>query len=190
MMQRSRTLVIAIPFLIILAGLVLYQQGYKRIKTEIDAIRDEKELKSELLNKYNSLISERPVLEKKLAMLKEERQAGSTKLIEASSPSIASATLQKEVKEIILGSGGTIKSERAKKTEDFGMFKMITISIDAEMPDPGVLSSILYYIETRTPYFVVKELDMRVPRVTRRRKGRNPGKMTVKFDVSALSTGK
>jgi hypothetical protein len=189
--MRSRTLAIAMPFLIILSGLVLYQQGYKRIKTEIDAIRDEKELKSELLNKYSSLISERPLLEKKLALLKEKRQADSTKLIEASSPSIASATLQKEVKEIILGSGGTIKSERAKKTEEFGGFKMITISIDAEMPDPGVLSSILYYIETRTPYFVVKELDMRVPRVTgRRRKGRNPGKMTVKFDVSALSTGK
>jgi hypothetical protein len=189
-MQRSRTLAIAIPFLIILAGLVLYQQGYKRIKTEIDTIRDEKEQKSELLNKYNSLISERPLLENKLALLKEERQADSTKLIEASSLSIASASLQKEVKEIILGSGGKIKSERVKKTEDYGEFKMITVSIDAEMPDPGVLSSILYYIETRTPYFVVKELDMRVPRITRRRRSRRPRNMTVKFEVSALTTGK
>ncbi len=190
MMQKSRTLIIAIPVLIILMGLVIYQYGYVRIRIELEAINEEKDLKLELLNKYVALINERPFLEKKLALLREEKQTGSLKLIRASSLSVATATLQKEVKEIILGSGGTISSERVRKAEDFEPFKVITISIDAVLPDSGVLGDILYSIETRTPYLVVSELDARVRnyRVIARRK--TPGNLTVKFDVSALTTGK
>ncbi len=48
------------------------------------------------------------------------------------------------------------------KPEDLGGFKLITISIDSVLPDTRVLSEVLYAIETRTPYFVVKEVDVRV----------------------------
>ena len=124
-------------------------------------------------------------------MLREERQADNAKLIEASSLSIASATLQKVVKEIILGSGGTIKSQRINKMEDFGPFKVITVSIDTEIPDAGVLGDILYSIETSTPYIVVKELDVRVRKArVRRGKQTEQDKLTIKLDLSALSAGK
>jgi hypothetical protein len=162
MIQKSRTLIIAIPVMVILVSLVIYQYGYIRISTGLAEISEERDLKLDLLNKYNSLISEKPRIEKELALLREERQADNAKLIEASSLSIASATLQKIVKEIILGSGGTIKSQRVNKMEDYGPFKVITVSIDTEMPDAGVLGDILYSIETSTPYIMVKGLDVRV----------------------------
>ena len=191
MIQKSRNLIIAIPVMVILIGLVVYQYGYMRISTGLAEISEERDLKLDLLNKYTSLISERPRIEKELALLREERQADNAKLIDASSLSIASATLQKVVKEIILGSGGTIKSQRINKMEDFGSFKVITVSIDTEIPDAGVLGDILYSIETSTPYIVVKELDVRVRKARRRRgKQRGQDKLTIKLDLSALSAGK
>ena len=191
MIQKSRNLIIVIPVMVILIGLVVYQYGYMRISTGLAEISEERDLKLDLLNKYTSLISERPRIEKELALLREERQADNAKLIDASSLSIASATLQKVVKEIILGSGGTIKSQRINKMEDLGSFKVITVSIDTEIPDAGVLGDILYSIETSTPYIVVKELDVRV-RKARARRGKKAGqdKLTIKLDLSALSAGK
>ena len=190
MIQKSRTLIIAIPVMVILFGMVIYQYGYMRISTGLAEISEERALKLDLLNKYTFLISERPQIEKDLALLREERQAVNAKLIEASSLSVASATLQKLVKEIILGSGGTIKSQRINKMEDLGSFKVITVSIDTEVPDAGVLGDILYSIETSTPYIVVKELDVRV-RKARRRRGKRKGqdKLTIKLELSALSAG-
>lgn len=191
MIQKSRTLIIAIPVMVILISLVIYQYGYMRISTGLAEISEERDLKLDLLNKYTSLISERPQIEKELALLREERQADNAKLIEASSLSIASATLQKVVKEIILGSGGTIKSQRINKMEDLGPFKVITVSIDTEIPDAGVLGDILYSIETSTPYIVVKELDVRVRKARARRgKQTEQDKLTIKLDLSALSAGK
>ena len=191
MIQKSRNLIIAIPVMVILISLVIYQYGYMRISTGLAEISEERDLKLDLLNKYTSLISERPQIEKELASMREERQADNAKLIEASSLSIASATLQKVVKEIILGSGGTIKSQRINKMEDFGPFKVITVSIDTEIPDAGVLGDILYSIETSTPYIVVKELDVRVRKARRRRgKQTEQDKLTIKLDLSALSAGK
>jgi hypothetical protein len=191
MIQKSRTLIIAIPVMVILVSLVIYQYGYIRISTGLAEISEERDLKLDLLNKYNSLISEKPRIEKELALLREERQADNAKLIEASSLSIASATLQKIVKEIILGSGATIKSQRVNKMEDYGPFKVITVSIDTEMPDAGVLGDILYSIETSTPYIVVKGLDVRVRKARAvRGKKRGQDKLTIKLDLSALSAGK
>lgn len=189
-MPKSRTLVLAIPVMIILMALVGYKYGYMKIKANLTEIHDERDLKMDLLRRYTSLIDEKPQIEKELAVLREQRQANNVKLFEAPSLSIASANLQKTVKEIIQGSGATIKSQRIDKMEDFGPFKLITVSIDSEMPDAGVLGDILYSIETSTPYLVVKELDVRV-RKTRVRRGKKIGQdiLTVKLDVSALTPG-
>ncbi|MDH5769161.1 MAG: type II secretion system protein M, partial [Nitrospirota bacterium] len=70
------------------------------------------------------------------------------------------------------------------KLEDLGKFKVINISIDAVIPDPGALSEVLYSIETRTPYLIVKELDIRI------RNYRDPRELMLKLDVSALYGGK
>jgi hypothetical protein len=183
-LKRNRVIILGIPLILILLGLVLYEYGYRRIQSEFLAIKEEQALKMKTLEKYVALISEKPDLEKELNRLKETRKAEDSKLIEGQTLSLAAATLQDMVKGIIVGRGGTISSERVGKPEEHGKFKVISVSIDAVLPDARALSDILYSIETRTPYLVVKELDTRV------RDYRNPKELMVKLDVSALTTAK
>ena len=183
-MKKSKTLIVSIPFAIILMGLLTYQYGYLRIQSELATIREEQAIKTKTLEKYINLISEKPVLEKKLAALKEARKADDSKLIEEQTPSLAAAQLQEIVKSSITGRGGTISSERVGKPEDFEKFKVISVSVDAVIPDSRVLSEILYSIETRTPYLVIKELDTRVKNY------RDPRELMVKLDATALTSGK
>jgi len=88
------------------------------------------------------------------------------------------------VKGIVVGRGGTISSERVGKPEDLGNFRIVNVSIDTLIPDTRALADILYSIETRTPYLIVKELDARV------RNYQTPKELTVKLDVSAMATVK
>ncbi|MFN3480265.1 MAG: type II secretion system protein GspM [Thermodesulfovibrionales bacterium] len=183
-MKRNRIIFVGIPLILILLCLVLYEYGYLRVQSEITSIKEEQAVKMKTLEKYNALIYERPQLERELNRLKETRKAEDSKLIEGQTLSLAAATLQDMVKGIIVGRGGTISSERVGKPEDRGKFKVISVSIDAVLPDARALGDILYSIETRTPYLVVKELDTRV------RDYRNPKELMVKLDVSALTTAK
>jgi len=51
------------------------------------------------------------------------------------------------------------------------------------LPATTALSDILYAIETRTPYLIVKELDTRV----RNPFAKGPKDLMVKMDISALT---
>ena len=168
----------------ILLGLLIYQYGYLRIQSSIASIKDEQAIKTKTLEKYIALISEKPQLEKKLTSLKEMRKAEDSKLITGQTPSLSAAQLQDIVKGIITGRGGIISSERIGKPEDLGKFKVISVTVDATIPDSRALSDILYSIETRTPYLIVKELDARVLNY------RDPRELLVKLDISAITAGR
>jgi hypothetical protein len=182
--KRNRILVVALPLMVILLGLIAYDYGYLKIRAELSSMQEMEALKTKTLAKYVTLITEKPQLEKKLADLKEKRKVDDSKLIEGQTLSLSAATLQENVKTIISGRGGTISSERVDKPDDLGGFKVITISIDSVLPDARALSDILYAIETRTPYFIIKEVDTRV------RNFREPRELMVKLRVSALTIGK
>ena len=183
-MKRNTTLLITIPLMVILIVIALYQYVYVKIQTDVATIKDEQAMKTEVLERYITLISEKASLEKTLAALKETRNAEVSKLVEGQTLSLAAATLQDMVKEVITSRGGTISSERVGKPEDYGKLKIITVSIDSVLPDSRTLSDILYSIETRTPYLTVKELDVRV------RNFRNPKELKVKLSVSALTSSR
>lgn len=183
-MKKSKTLILGIPLILLMIGFSIYRYGYVRVKSDLSSIREDEAVKAKLLDKYLLLIAEKPQLEKKVAALKEERQADNSKLIEGQTPSIAAAMLQETIKEIISGRGGTVASERVGKPEDLGKFKVISISIDAVLPDARALSDILFSIETRTPYLVVKDIDTRI------RNLRDPKELTIKLDVMGLTAGK
>jgi len=183
-MKRSKTLIITIPLMVTLLGLVMYQFVYLRTQAHVALIKEGQSIKTKTLGKYITLISEKPQLEKKLVSLKESRKADDSKLIEGQTPSLAAATLQDIVKNTVTGSGGTISSERVVKPEDLGKFKVISVSIDTVLPDSRALSDILYSLETRTPYLIVKELDIRI------RDYRNPRELMVKLDISAITAGR
>ncbi len=172
------------PLMLALAVYAAYHYGYSRIKTDLNAIKEEQEVRMRVLDKSIALISEKPDLEKQIAKLKGERQADKSKLVEGQTLSLSAASLQETIKGIVVGRGGSISSERVGKPEDHGKFKVITVSIDATLPDTRALGDIIFSIESRTPYLVVKELDARV------RNFREPKDLLIKLDVSALTEGK
>jgi hypothetical protein len=211
-MKNSKILFIALPFLALLTGLVIYQYGYLRIQENLSAITEEQAAKTETLQKYMSIIAEGPALQKKLLALKEQRKSEGAKLIQGDTFSLAAASLQEIVKGIISSRNGVISSERVgkeeelsttpagqpkeetkgpkgaapkkEKAEDKKRFKIINVSFDFTVPDTGALRDIIYFIETKTPYLVIKELDGRV------RNFQQPRDLMVRLDVSALYGGK
>ncbi len=182
-MKRNKTLFFAVPLMLVLFFVIVYKYGYLDIRDETASVKEEQDIKLELLQKYLVLIAEKPLIEKQIMLLKAERKSDDSKLIEGQTPSLAAATLQEIIKGIIVEKGGTISSERVGKPEDLGKFKVLTVSIDAALPDIAALSEILYSIETRTPNLIVKELDTRVRNI------RSPKDLMVKMDISALTGG-
>lgn len=181
-MNRSRTLIVGIPLILILLGTVVYRYGYLSVRTEIASIKEEQSMDEKTLRKYVALIAEKPQLEQELARLTEMRKADDAKLVQGQTLSLARATLQDAVKGIVSSNAGTISSERVGKTEDLDKFRIITTTVDAVLPNVRLLGQILYSMETQTPYLVVKELDVRV------RNFRNPGELMIRMDVSALTS--
>ena len=214
MKRNKRLLIIAVPVAVILFVLVVYEYIYVGVKSDIASIREQQDAKMATLTKYINLIAEKPELEKQLAALKEQAKAQDVKLITGEPISLASANLQGLVKGVVSGRGGTISSERIVKPEDFekppaaptgaaataakvpaakktdkpvaaGLkLQVLGVSIDSVLPDTSALSDILYSLETRTPYIVVKELDVRV------RNFREPRDLMVRIDATGLYEGK
>ena len=183
MKRKSKILVISVPLMVILFGAVLYQYGYLRVRSELAAREDAADVKLKTLKKYMTLIADKPRLEKKLAAQRETRKAENSKMIEGQTPSAAAAALQGAVKEMITSRGGIISSERVEKPEEAGKFKIITVTIDAVLPDTRALNDTLYAIETQTPHLVVRDLDSRI------RNFKEPRDLTVKLKVSGLTGG-
>jgi hypothetical protein len=75
-------------------------------------------------------------------------------------------------------------AKTAPKQPEGGRLKIITVSMDASLPDTGALSDVLYSLETRTPYLVLRELDIRV------RNFKEPRELMVRMDVSGIYGGK
>ncbi|MBI5074878.1 MAG: hypothetical protein HZB62_06890 [Nitrospirae bacterium] len=183
-MKRNKTLFFAVPLMLILVFMVAYKYGYQGIRTDKASVKEEQEIKLKLMQKYMALIAEKPMIEKQISLLKTESKSDASKLIEGQTPSLAAATLQEIVTGIVVEKGGAISSQRVGRPEDLGKYKVITVSLDAVMPDTHVLSEILYSIETRTPYLVVKELETRVKNPI------SPKDLLVKIDISALTGAK
>ncbi len=213
MKRNKRLLIIAVPVAVILFVFVVYQYIYVGVMSDIASIREQQDAKMATLTKYINLISEKPELEKQLAALKEQSKAQDVKLISGEPISLASANLQGLVKGVVSGRSGTISSERIVKPEDLEKppaaqagaatpaakapavkkadkpvaslkLQVLGVSIDSVLPDTSALSDILYSLETRTPYIVVKELDVRV------RNFREPRDLMVRIDANGLYEGK
>ena len=184
MRHKSKILVIALPFTLILLGLVIYEYGFLRIRDERASIEEIKTFKTKSLEKYMAMVARKPQLEKKLIWLKETREADSRKIIDGQTIALAAASLQNTVKGIITASGGTIYSERVEKPVDYNNFKMVSITIDMSMPDTRALDDTLYAIETQTPFLVIKEFDARVKNY------RDPKELLVKLKVSAITAAR
>ena len=184
MKQKSKILVIALPFTLILLGLVIYEYGFSRIREEKASIEEMKTFKTKSLKKHMAMVAQKPQLEKKLVRLKEIREADNRKIVDGQTIALAAASLQNVVKGIITARGGTIYSERVEKPGDYTNFKMISITIDMSMPDTRALGDTLYDLETQTPFLIMKEFDTRVKNY------RDPKELQVKLRLSAITAAR
>ena len=184
MKRKSNILLMAIPLMILLLGAVIYQYGYQRVRSELSETEDAAAVKAGALQKYMTVIADKPRIEAKLAALKEVRKAENSKIFEGQPPSLAAAALQNTVGILITSRGGTLSSERVEKPEEAGKFKIITVTVDAVLPDSRALGDTLHAIETQTPSLVVRELDARI------RNLREPRDLMVKLKVSGLTGGR
>jgi hypothetical protein len=182
--NKSRMLFIAIPIMLILFGIVIYEYGYLSVQSELNDLENAMSAKAKTLGKYKIMIEQKPLLEEKMMILREARKTEISKTIEGQTPSIAAASLQDMVKGMITARGGFISSERAEKPEEAGKFKTITVTIEAVLPETRALAETLYAIETQSPNLVVRELDARI------RAFKDPRDLTVKLKVSALTEGR
>ncbi|HMK61841.1 MAG TPA: GspMb/PilO family protein [Dissulfurispiraceae bacterium] len=212
MKKNNRLRLIGIPLAIILFLLVFYKYVYVGAMTEIASLREQQDAKMATLKKYVNLIAQKPELEKQLAALREQSKAQDEKLISGEPASLASANLQGLVKDAVTGKSGTITSERVGKAEELekittsgqtsasatakpasdkktakstgARLQVLSVSIDSTIPDTAALSDILYSLETRIPYIVMKELDVRV------RNFRDPRELMVRLDAMGLYEGR
>ncbi len=183
-MANRKSLALALPVLIALSAFALYQYGYLAVKQDIAAVRETEKAKIATYEKYAAFVAKKPELDARLTRLREARKAAEPKLLSGETLSLAAAALQTTVKGIITARGGTISSERVEKPEDLGKFKVVTVSVDAVMPDARALSDALYAMETQTPSLVVKELDARVRNFTQ------PRDLMLRLKVAGLTGGK
>jgi hypothetical protein len=184
MRRNSKILAIALPLMVLLAGATLYQYGYLSVREDLADRQSLLATKTTTLAKQLALIADKPRIEERLALLKEARKAEDLKMVEGQTPSVAAAALQGAVKGMVTSRGGSITSERVEKPEDSGKFKMITVTVDALLPDTRALGDALYAIEAQTPYLVTREIDVRI------RNFKEPRELMVKLKVSGLTGGR
>lgn len=183
-MKNSKMLIIMIPVAVILLGLVTYQYGYLKIRTEIAALKEEQDMKTKILEKYINLISQIPQLEKDITAQRQLREFYNTELLTGETSSIAAAALQDFVKGIITSKGGKITSGLIVPPAELGKFTVLNVSINAAMPDVGTLSDAIYSIETHAPSLIINDMDVRI------KDHKNPRELMIKLDVSALMVKK
>lgn len=183
-MKDYKRLAVMITLMSMLAGIVMLRYGYLGTQRDLSSIKEEEEMKAEMLAKYVTLIAEIPDLERKLASLKETRDSYGREMIEGETYSIASASLQETVKGIITGAGGKVSGERMKETSDAGRFKAINVSLEGSVPDVKALGEAVYAVETHTPSLFVREIDIRI------RDYKEPRELSVILNVSALTSVK
>ena len=181
MWGRNRLLLLLVPCLAILLGFALYDYVYVPVRNERQNLSELKESKQKTLEKVINAIGQKEALQRRISALKEDRKSRDTELVEGQTSAVAAANLQNIIREVVTGKGGTISSERMEKPEDRGRFRMISVSVDAMLPETQALHDVIASLGNHPVTLAVQELDVRVRNVN------EPRELMVKFKVSALS---
>ncbi len=115
----------------------------------------------EQLTAYREQEARKPALQAQLAALQEGAKTVPG-LVSASSASLAQAELQGDMKELIDKNGGNLLSAQLMPPTKVKGFDQVAIEYDMTVP-LSRLSSLLYAVETHTPYFFVDSADLVMP---------------------------
>lgn len=137
-----------------------------------------------LLAGYQRLAATRPDLEEQLRGLRSS-EAVARGIVDGSSAALAAASLQSEIRPIIEGNGGEIRSVQPIPPSKAGDFEKIELRYDlsiAQVALPEVMSE----IEIHTPYLFLDGIDIRgVEGLLPASQGDQDPKLTVRWTVHA-----
>ena len=143
-----------------LAVLVLLFVGLP-LAAMFQAQADNRDAALEQLTAYREQEARRPALLARLAALQESAQTVPG-LLRASSAALAQAQLQSDMKELIDKNSGNLLSAQLLPPTKVKGFDQIAIEYDMTVPLSHV-STLLYAVETHTPYFFVDSADLVMP---------------------------
>jgi general secretion pathway protein M len=125
------------------------------------------------IRRYQSMQAQRPELEAQLKGLNQEVQNASY-YIDAGTPALAAAALQRRVKQVVDGVGGKLTSTQNLPPQQDGNAQRVSIRVRMS-GDVGVLMRVLHALEGEPPLLFVDNLSIRNKRTRRRvRRRRTP----------------
>jgi hypothetical protein len=110
---------------------------------------------------YRAQEARRPALAARLAALQEGAKSVPG-LLTASNAALAQAELQSDMKELIDRNGGSLLSAQLLPPTQVKGFDSVSIEYDLTIP-LGRFSSLVYAVETHTPYYFVDSADFVMP---------------------------
>ena len=139
---------------------------------------------NEFLTRYRRVAGGREALEKALERARRAR-AATGRFLEGSSTEIVAAGLQNDVKTIISASGGELKSTQLLPHEDEKEWRRVTIRVNMSAGVEAT-TQIFHAIESANPYLFLGNVQIRAPRISKRRRTKATaaqGVLRVRYDV-------
>ncbi len=133
--------------------------------------------------RFRQIARELPQLERVLAALEQRRDLVGYAL-PRTSPTLAAASLQNQVKALTGRSGGTLTSTQVLPVVEEAGFQRVAVSVRMTVSVDG-LQKILYSLEAARPALFIDNLAI-IPRATRGRDGERTEHLDVRFDVSGF----
>jgi hypothetical protein len=110
---------------------------------------------------YQNEIAERPELQARLQALQQSAQSVPG-LLSGTSAALAQAQLQSDMKDLIERNGGALLSAQLLPPSTEKGFDVVSISYDMTVP-LGHFRSLLYAVETHTPFYFINDADLIMP---------------------------
>ncbi len=155
---KSKLLALGVLAAVFVAGFFLVVQPVVDAFADQDAEIAQSKL---LLAAYEARIASQPLVEERLAELR-QREAASTGVISGSSAELAAANTQAIVKALIESEGGQVRSAQNLAPVSQDGFERIDVQYDVAVPMTR-LKDTTYKLETNVPYLFLDGIDMRAP---------------------------
>jgi hypothetical protein len=156
-LQGRRGAFIALGIAVVLVLIVI---GLPIALLFVGQMQDIRESKRAIAD-YQVEIAQRPQLEDRLEALRQSAQSVPG-LLTGSNAALAQAQLQSDVKGLIERNGGTLLSAQLLPPTKANGFDVVSISYDMTVP-LGRFRSLLYAVETHTPFYFVNDADFIMP---------------------------
>jgi len=170
---------LAVGLALLVLGLVLMVVGRPLWQLQVANAERIDALEFEL-QRFQTAAAARPELEQRRAELRARQNRGG--YLSGNRPTLAAADLQRLVRSAVTTGRGTLVSTQVLPPESVEGFQRVSLRIRVR-GDVKMLRSVLYRLETGTPYLLVDNLRIRVWTSGRRQGGVEAGDLDVYFDV-------